>query len=354
MAWWLWPAPQHATADVMAVAFEDLSARDVRTFDDAPPSPVEADTTVAWTPRTPVWDELPWAAQRRFAWAHERAAWTGGGWVACDLSGLPGAPSTSAELVLDEAHYLGPVDAATSTMATPDDWLTFSVSAPSGRATWSVGELFEAKTRLEVSWEGATGETPGACTVTVLDAEPAVLDVLAVASDGSELPLPADAWIVGCGRTELGGLVRTTETDRCALHLERRNPLLPSQVVVGPPARVTPVPGETTTVRVPLPAAPGLDTLPRLDETLALLDLAAFSGSEVFADHLDVIVDDLEDGRFEPSTTDRLPTDPAFEDLLGEDDTIDDAYGLIQASWLLWARLDETPPGERDGATPPR
>ena len=337
LAFVFWPGPVYNTSAVMTVRFESQAARDVQRFattSPAAPTPHPA--------RIPAFEDLSRPAQRRVAWAHEKAAWSGTGWILCDLSAVPtlvegGDEASLARLLLDERGYMGDLDPATSHMAVVEGWLPLTVNEPAGQVEMQVGGgIFSerARSRIAVRWSDAEGEVPGACAVEVLERDPDATRVtveVVTADGGTFVGTPPD--IVGCGTTtELGSFDLPSDAPPCHVHAEVRGKLLYSQVTVGPPTRVDPQGARELTVQVVVPEPPGATTLPRFDETLTLLDLAAFSGSEVLADQLDLVLDDLDQGEVDLTP---LASWSKASDL--DDPSV---TGAIGAAWQAWGELD--------------
>jgi len=342
LAFVFWPGPRFDTGKVLAVRFDEHAVE--RNWPDAPP-PSSAAPARADSPRVPVYDDLPHRARRRAGWAHERAAWTGGGWVLCDLSSIPQAldteedPGTLASLVPDERGYLGDIDPATSHMVVADGWLPLSVRQPQGHAHMKVGGgLFTARepVLVEVSWSQAQGEVPGTCQVQRLpEPQGATVHVNLVDEDGQEwIPLDRTVQFVGCGRVFSEHTPIVVDAP-CDLRVQRRGQVLYSQVTLGPPGHVDPAladADDVVEVDLVVPPAPSAGTLPRFDETLALADVAAFSGSELLSDHLDQVVDDLAAGDL-----DLVP----LQDWAAVAGT-GSVTGGISKSWQAWGEADES------------
>jgi hypothetical protein len=321
---WFWPGPTYRTEVVVRERFRE---RPVVRSSPGVPQP---------EPRMLRVEAVSRPLARRLAWAHERAAWRDGGWIVCDVTGLLPPGANLAELVRDERGWTGSIDPASSSMVVVEGWLPLAVTTPEGRAEFEVSEIFGPEVRLTVTWSGAVGEVPGSCTAS---AGPAVATLLVtvVPEEGAQPAHPDEiVEVVGCGYTTGPGARPAVAGSRCAVWAVRRAALLPTQVTVGQPVWVEPALGQDLEVHLTLPLDPSGE-LPHLDETLLLLDVAAFSGAEVLADHLEVVVDDL--GRGE--------VDVAFVEgfLEGEGDTDapapDDVFEMIGAAWHSWGSLDE-------------
>ena len=288
-------------------------------------------------------DELPLVARTRAEWARDRAEWTGDRWVLCDLSPL--RPS-SAEVIFDEHGYDGPIDPATSVMVVDDGWLALTVREAVGDAVVDVSDLFDAEERVRIRWDASDPVAPGRCTGAPEPVEPtATLVVTAVELDGSTLADPdgVDTAVFGCGASiELGQAVGI-EAGTCALSLERRRSLLPSQVTRGPIVTVEAGAGDTVHVTLVAPRPPGVWSLPDLADTQQLLDVVAFSGNDTMADTLDLVLDDLERGEFDPELVEVW----GFRAGMLAGSRPDSAFDAIGRSWELWAEVQELRDDER-------
>lgn len=146
-----------------------------------------------------------------------------------------------------------------------------------------------------------------------------------------------DVQMRGCGAPiDIGHPVRV-EAGRCSLALARRRTYLPSQVRYGAGSELEIEPGEDLVVELVAPPAPGAWSLPDLDDTVLLLDVVAFSGNDTMADSLELVLDDLASGNFDPDVVDlwveqagAVATRPP-----------DDAFDAIGRSWAMWMEVQD-------------
>jgi len=247
---------------------------------------------------------------------------------------------TLAEVAFDELGYSGIIDPATSIMAVDDGWLSLVVRAPEGEVDVQLGTLFKHNQRLRLRWEGADGDGPGRCvgapTPVTLDAE---IAITVLEADGSALIEMDDVQteIMGCGTAVTESETISVHAGTCTLSIVRRRKSLPSQVTDGGTFVVTATAGATTPVTLYAPPPPDRLRLPDLDETLLLLDVAAFSGADVVADSLDLVVDDVLHGRWRPEVVE------VWRDAADNVQDADDVgpMAAIAASWGMWAEIQD-------------
>lgn len=332
----LWPRPVLTADEALTIRFQSASStRPLPSIAPAPSPEGEPEPSISES-RTPAPGTLSWPAERRVRWVHERAVWSGGGWVLCDASTLGDlGPRPLASLVPDEhGVLLSKLDPASSQMFVHDGWLALAVRPPDGSVAMEIGAQ-----PAWVEWSGARGELPGHCTIRPR-AEVAHIVVEPILPDGSPWR-DAPLQVVGCGRQDDTGAAMALDHNRpCSVAIRRTSPWLSTQATVGPAVPVLPIAGKQVVVQAVVPEDPA-DTLPRLDQTLALLDLAAFSGADLAADYLDVVLDDLEAGH--------VDVEPlhAGLDLLDSPDGVEisSPTQAVEVAWAAWIALDDHPPG---------
>jgi hypothetical protein len=287
---------------------------------------------------------------RRLAWASARAASAGGSVVLCDFGPVAARAEGLAALnepfvrISDGEHdWLdGAIDPATSVMMHDRGWTTFVVYTAEGEA------VIDGR---RVRWEGAAPGEVGRCVAAAPIARDVTVRIRAVDADGAPIvdPPGVETWAWGCASEEplpVDGGASSVPAGGCRLRAvsQRKNGL---QVAYGPWVVVDAPAGSELDVALPTPPPPAWWSPPDFDRSVALLDVAAFSGALGVEEALSGLVDDLARGEV-PSELFEPPAAPGGEGgLLG---VLADPTSGVHAAWSLWMQgdegLDEGPDGD--------
>lgn len=276
-----------------------------------PPPPPRAPQPVPPPPTEPANQGLDHASRL------DRADWTGGAVVVCDVREL--APDASTAIIEMEKGLTlqGAVDVVSRIGIVQEGhiWLTVRESsgevgltlAPEGAPPRVLGRGVRARLR----WSGAEpGETVGCAAV--WEVPRATLRVTVTDPAGTPFNGERERGFVllrGCGLflpivQEMQEL--PIEAGTCTLRVERRNETFPLPFTTSEWVAVRLLPGETLDLTLVAPDAPPLYQPPDLEELRTLADLAAWGGSVAIAEAVQRLLDDLLKGRWSPDSLSEL------------------------------------------------
>ena len=318
------PLSLPATTPLQVGPMHDYGATDVQKLSTGARAPARSPQPV------PDLTAVPDGIRPHYDRLADRADWTGGAVVTCDISAFtpdnasPYWEGPDGELIASSATVdrdagldEGTVDLISRSSGVLKGRLTVVVSEPSGSS-----RVFLQQTGndippghidgrwLQVRWSGAEPGSTTSCDG-VWESETATLRITVVDHDGSPLPEDlelSEAVVIlrGCGvmhHVRDAPSAFTIAASTCAVQLERRSALFPLIVARARPVRVSAAPGQTVDLTLRAPEEPPLYQPPDFVELGVIADAAAFEGSEQLTDFLDGVISDLAAGEWDPSAS---------------------------------------------------
>lgn len=336
LGWALFPRPAMTPEAIVA------SAARVEVVTRSGPPRVAAPEAAPATRELPDPASLSPRFVRRLDWASARAASTGGSMVLCDFgpvaepsAGLASLGEPFVRISDGEHDWLDSrIDPATSAMMHDRGWTTFVVYEAEGEA------VIDGR---RVRWEGAAPGEVGRCVAAAEIDREITVRIQAVDADDTLIvdPPGVETWAWGCASEEplpVDGSASSVPAGGCRLRAvsQRKNGL---QVAYGPWVTVDAPPGSEIEVALPTPPPPAWWSPPDFDRSVALLDVAAFSGALGVEEALSGLVDDLARGEL-PTDLLEPPSAPGAGDggLIG---ALADPTSAVHGAWSLWMKGDE-------------